>query len=189
MGGTTNVLLALLAFIPTASAAFHVLYRISPSRHHRVALSAAEATTTATGNAAKCVAYFDAWNRRDMEAAVALFSEDVTYEDTVYPEVFSGRDELEFHLLRVADALPRSFVFVVDDISSGSDDARAVGVRWHVESNGSPLPFTRGASFYTFDSDGNINTGFDLVEPSIKPGSASLAVLSLASKVLKLLGR
>ena len=158
MGGTTNVLLALLAFIPTASAAFHGLYRISPSRHHRVALSAAEATTTATGNAAKCVAYFDAWNRRDMEAAVALFSEDVTYEDTVYPEVFSGRDELEFHLLRVADALPRSFVFVVDDISSGSDDARAVG---GMESNG-PSAFYKGRIVYTFDSDGNINTGFDL---------------------------
>ena len=132
---------------------------------------------------------FDAWNRRDMEAAVALFSEDVTYEDTVYPEVFSGRDELEFHLLRVADALPRSFVFVVDDISSGSDDARrsVCGGTW---SRTAPLCLLQGAHHSTrFDSDGNINTGFDLVEPSIKPGSASLAVLSLASKVLKLLKR
>ena len=59
-------------------------------------------------------------------------------------DVFNGREALRSHLLRVADALPGSFQFVVDDFSSGPDDAASIGVKWHVESNGSPLPFTRG---------------------------------------------
>ena len=77
----------------------------------------------------------------------------------------------------------------VDDISDGPPDARSIGVKWHVENNGTPLPFTRGVSFYTFNADGQICSGFDLVEPSLKPGSASLALLSLVSKVLKAIGQ
>ena len=57
-------------------------------------------------DAATCTAFFEAWNRRDMLAAIDLFAEDVVYEDTVYPEVFLGREQLRFHLLRVADAPP-----------------------------------------------------------------------------------
>ena len=108
---------------------------IAPRRATSPALCAAAtaAVEAASGNAASCLAYFEAWNKRDMQAAIALFSEDCVYEDTVYPEVFNGRSELEFHLLRVADALPSSFVFVIDDVSSGAADARAIGVRWHVE--------------------------------------------------------
>ena len=158
----------------------------SPRRAHVVCTAA---TTSATGNAATCMKFFDSWNKRDMQAAIDLFSEDVIYEDTVYPDVFENREALRSHLLRVADALPESFQFVVDDFSSGPDDAEKIGVKWHVESNGKPLPFTRGVSFYTFDAAGKIKSGFDLVEPSFKPGDATLALLSLASKVLKLLGR
>lgn len=136
------------------------------------------------------VEFFECWNRRDMEAAVLLFSEDVVYEDTVYPEVFEGRDALRFHLLRVADAVPDSFRFVIDDLSSGSAEATAVGARWHVElADGTALPFTRGCSFYKFNDQGLINSGFDCVEPSLKPGSASLALLSVASRVLRFMGR
>ena len=157
-----------------------------------VALSSAASTpavAAVTGNAATCLAFFDAWNQRDMTTAVGLFSEDVQYEDTVYPDIFDGRNQLRAHLLRVADALPESFQFVVDDFSSGPEDAEAIGVKWHVESNGNQLPFTRGCSFYKFNAAGEICSGFDLVEPSLKPGDATLALLSLASKVLKLLGK
>ena len=141
-------------------------------------------------DAATCTAFFEAWNRRDMLAAIDLFAEDVVYEDTVYPEVFLGREQLRFHLLRVADAVPDSlFQFVVDDISSGPPDAESIGVKWHVEANGKQLPFTRGVSFYRFNADGEICFGFDCVEPSFKPGSASLALLSIASKLLKAFDR
>ena len=177
------------SFLATFTRMFHLLTAAASVGLALRTFPNKPAVSAATGNSATCVAFFEAWNRRDMSAAIDLFSEDVVYEDTVYPDVFETKEALRSHLLRVADALPDSFQFVVDDLSSGPADAASVGVRWHVESNGSPLPFTRGVSFYTFDDSGKINTGFDLVEPSLKPGDATLALLSVASKVLKLLGR
>lgn len=127
--------------------------------------------------------YFDAWNTRDMDAAVACFSENCSYDDTQYPSAFQGRDALQRHLFRVARCLPTSFRFVVDDIADGG---RKVGVRWHVESEGRPLPFTRGASFYMIDDDGLIASGFDVPEPApLKQGDFGLEVLSLATKLIE----
>ena len=53
--------------------------------------------------------YFEFWNERRMEEATSLFSSDATYEDTLYPERFDGQEGIKFHLLRVAEALPKSF--------------------------------------------------------------------------------
>jgi len=127
--------------------------------------------------------FFQCWNERDMSKAAKLFSEDVSYEDTLYPEKFVGREQLVFHLNRVADAVPDSFRFVVDEVSASPDRA---GVQWHVElADGTQLPFTRGCSMYKFDADGRICYGFDVPEPTLKSGSASLALLSAVSKLLK----
>ena len=49
------------------------------------------------------------------------------YEDTQYSGAFEGKAKLREHLDRVADALPDTFAFVVDDIADGGD---TVGVRW-----------------------------------------------------------
>jgi ketosteroid isomerase-like protein len=105
--------------------------------------------------------YFDAWNARDMKRAVSQFKEDCYVRDLQYDGAFSNRDELERHLLRCKDCLPSSFNFVIDDIAITSQKA---GVLWHVENNGEPLSFTRGCSFYTFDRNGLIQTGFDIPE-------------------------
>lgn len=118
--------------------------------------------------------YFELWNERKMDEAISLFTEDCSYEDTLYPEVFAGKDQLRRHLLRVADALPDSFAFCVDTISDGGD---SIGVQWHVENAGSPLPFTRGSSMYRLDpTRTKIAYGFDVPEPTVKSGSFSLAV-------------
>ena len=115
--------------------------------------------------------YFDAWNRRDMASAISCFSDNVKLLDTQYPSAFKSKSELEKHLLNVADCLPGTFEFVVDDIA---DDGENVGVRWHVESNKQELAFTRGCSFYTLDrSTGLIQTGIEIPErapPKPKPG-------------------
>ena len=140
--------------------------------------------TSTEGAAASAVrAYFEAWNRRDMEAAVALWTEDCEYEDTQYAGAFEGKPALRAHLLKVAAALPESFAFVVDDVADGGP---TVGVRWHVEAGGKPLPFTRGASVYKADAaSGLLRSGFDVPEPApLKPGGAGLALLSLASKLI-----
>ena len=46
----------------------------------------------------------------------------------------------------------------------------------HVEVDGNEFPFSRGASFYEVNEDGQIVYGRDLVEPALKPGSSALLV-------------
>ena len=114
-----------------------------------------------------------------MDSATSLFSDDCVYEDTLYPETFNGKDEVKFHLERVAKALPDNFRFCVDEISdvaSGSFPA-IVGVKWHVEADGKPLPFTRGSSVYKISKEGKIIEGFDVPEPVVKSGNFSLKTI------------
>eukprot|EP00747_Dinoflagellata_sp_TGD_P067513 gnl/TRDRNA2_/TRDRNA2_155307_c0_seq2.p1 gnl/TRDRNA2_/TRDRNA2_155307_c0~~gnl/TRDRNA2_/TRDRNA2_155307_c0_seq2.p1 ORF type:complete len:441 (+),score=60.51 gnl/TRDRNA2_/TRDRNA2_155307_c0_seq2:185-1507(+) len=127
--------------------------------------------------------YFAAWNERDMDTACECFAGNCEYEDTQYAGAFTGKAALKQHLIKVADALPPTFAFVIDEIADGGE---TVGVQWHVENDGQPLPFTRGCSMYRADpSTGLIVAGFDVPEPApFKPGSTSLAVLSLASKLI-----
>lgn len=68
-----------------------------------------------------------------MAEAIDLFTEDCQYEDTLYPKAFQGKENLRKHLLKVADALPDSFGFVLDEISDGGN---TIGVQWHVSSDG-----------------------------------------------------
>ena len=132
--------------------------------------------------------YFEYWNQRDFNSAADLFSVDCTYEDTVYPETFNSRNEVKFHLERVANALPDNFQFKIDEITTGSGST-TVGVKWHVEAVDvntneiTLLPFTRGASMYTVEN-GEITSGFDVVEPSVKSGNLTLGVLEVASSVI-----
>ena len=130
--------------------------------------------------------YFECWNRREMDNAADLFDPDCIYEDTLYPEQFKGKDDIKFHLLRVADSLPSSFQFVVDEYSTGSDikGQVTIGVQWHVESDGQQLPFTRGTSIYKVNDKGLISYGFDVPEPTVKTGAFSLAILKNASVVI-----
>jgi hypothetical protein len=118
-----------------------------------------------------------------MDAACDCFAENCVYDDTQYAGAFAGKAALKKHLIRVADALPPSFAFCIDEIADGGD---TVGVQWHVENDGQPLPFTRGCSMYRADpSSGLLVSGFDVPEPApFKPGSASLALLSVASKLI-----
>ena len=52
-----------------------------------------------------------------MDSAINLFDVDCTYEDTLYPGVFQGRETLKKHLFSVADSLPTSFKFCLDVVS------------------------------------------------------------------------
>jgi hypothetical protein len=105
--------------------------------------------------------YFNYWNLREMESAINLFDENCTYEDTLYPGVFQGKDALKAHLFSCADSLPGSFRFCLDVLSEDADGN--IGVQWHVENNDKPLPFTRGCSMYKVDPKTlKITSGFDV---------------------------
>ena len=54
--------------------------------------------------------YFDAWNRRDMDAACECFAEDCVYDDTQYAGAFQGKVALKQHLIRVVMPLWRRSV-------------------------------------------------------------------------------
>jgi ketosteroid isomerase-like protein len=124
--------------------------------------------------------YFEAWNRRDMKAAVSVFADTVEYDDLAFPKPFVGKEKLEAHLLVCAECFPPSFSFVVDDKADAGDKLM---VRWHVENNGDELPFTRGCSYYEIE-DGKIVKGIDAIEPAVfKTGGVSLFVGTLKSKL------
>jgi len=124
--------------------------------------------------------YFNGWNERDMSQAVSVFSKDVEYDDTAFPEPFSGKVALEKHLNVCADSMPPAFSFVLDDKIIIGDK---VMVRWHVENNSEELPFTRGCSWYLIDN-GKIICGTDLKEPAVfKTGDITLFIESFLSKL------
>lgn len=126
--------------------------------------------------------YFNWWNQRDMKKAVSVFAENVEYDDTAFPEAFTGKAALERHLNICADSMPSSFSFVVDD---KIDIGNRVMVLWHVENNAEELPYTRGCSWYVIEK-GKIARGMDLKEPAVfKTGGISLFVNSFLSKLVE----
>ena len=128
--------------------------------------------------------YFNYWNERDMESAINLFDVDCTYEDTLYPGVFAGKETLKKHLFSVADSLPTSFKFCLDVVSE--DKNGNIGVQWHVENDDKPLPFTRGCSMYKVNMKSlKITSGFDVPEPVAKSGAFSLFILKSASTFIE----
>ena len=54
-----------------------------------------------------------------MEAAVSEFDEAACYEDTQYAGAFQGKARIRAHLDRVADALPPTFEFCIDELADG----------------------------------------------------------------------
>jgi hypothetical protein len=63
--------------------------------------------------------YFDAWNRRNIALALSCFSNNIYYDDTQFSKPFEGKDKLAEHLIYVADCIPDSFFYVIDELSVG----------------------------------------------------------------------
>jgi ketosteroid isomerase-like protein len=129
--------------------------------------------------------YFDAWNRRDMIAAVNVFADDMKYEDTAFPEPFVGKAKLQEHLNKCSNAFPASFQIVVDAVAVDKA-ACAATVEWHFENGkGEALPFTQGCSYYKLDTKGErILEGIDFIEPAVfKPSGLALFLQSLTTKL------
>jgi hypothetical protein len=63
--------------------------------------------------------YFEAWNRRNIALALSCFSNQIYYDDTQFNKPFEGKDKLAEHLIYVADCVPDSFFYVIDELSVG----------------------------------------------------------------------
>ena len=140
--------------------------------------------------------YFDAWNRRDMEAAMACFVDDCRYqtEDPVFVDAFSGKAALRAHLDKNAASLPGSARIVLDDLAIDDTNGK-IGTTWHLQimeendeiTNGSSLllPTLRGCSMYTTDpTTGLLVTGYDVTEALAKLPRASTVWLAGPAKWL-----
>ena len=68
--------------------------------------------------------YFEAWNRRNIALALSCFSNNIYYDDTQFSAPFEGKDKLAEHLIYVADCVPDSFFYVVDELSVGQVQRR-----------------------------------------------------------------
>jgi len=117
--------------------------------------------------------YFQAWNRRDMEAALNCFVDDCIYEteDPVFVGAFRGKEALRQHLVRNVEVLPSVCQIILDDLAIDLVNG-TFGVKWHLEANGAPIPNLRGCSMYTTDSQAELlRSGFDVTEAPVKlPG-------------------
>jgi len=142
--------------------------------------------------------YFNSWNKRDMDTAITLFSQDCTYYDLQYPYAINGQNEMKDHLNKVSDCLPKSFEFFIDDMADASSSSSSsssqqqksiVGAKWHVENAGEELPFTRGASMYTMnDKTGLIEYGVDIPEPAVvKTGITSALITKLKDEPIRII--
>ena len=132
--------------------------------------------------------FYEAINRRDVNAAMEWVDDQCIYEDLNFSQPFEGKKAVRQLLEESCKGIPNELQFVIDDLTTG--DCLAVGVLWHVELDGIPFPNGRGVSFYRFSEvTGKLVNARDLVEPPIKPGKASFFIIRLVSPLVRRLLR
>jgi len=134
--------------------------------------------------------FYGAYNAGDAAGATACMAEACAYHDTVFPEPFFGRLAVRGHFERTFAALGPAVKFCVDAVAA-SPDGLSAGVKWHCElDDGTPLPNSRGVSFYEFERGTGLVLGArDCVEPAIKPGGAALVLLRAVLPAVRAAGR
>ncbi|EMS55076.1 hypothetical protein TRIUR3_11930 [Triticum urartu] len=100
-----------------------------------------------------------------------------------------GRDRVVGFFGEFMGSVSPDLRFVIDDISG--EDPSAVGVTWHLEWKGRPVPVSRGCSFYRCEPHPQqpeqiqIVYGRDCVEPATKPGELALVVIRGVTWILE----
>ncbi|CAE7256228.1 Tldc2 [Symbiodinium pilosum] len=133
--------------------------------------------------------FYSAVNNRDLERAMEMVADDALYEDFTFQEPFKGREGVR-ELLSDAMELPKGLDFVIDETAGGEgwggDDS--VGMTWHVEFDGVPLPNSRGASLYKTQG-GKLVYARDIVESPLKLGGAALGIVGFIAPIIRALQR
>ncbi|CAJ2669266.1 unnamed protein product [Trifolium pratense] len=130
--------------------------------------------------------FYDGINSHDVDSVQYLIAENCVYEDLVFPSPFVGRKEIIEFFKKFTDSTSIDLQFVIDDLST--EDSSSVGVIWHLEWKGKAFPFSKGWSFYRLEvinGKRQITYGRDSVEPAIKPGDATLAVIKSVTWLLQ----
>ncbi|KAL3945136.1 MAG: hypothetical protein SGBAC_000804 [Bacillariaceae sp.] len=152
-----------------------------------------DAKRTSEESSSTCIVqkYFDAWNRRDMEAALECLDDNCVYqtEDPVFVGTLNGKEEMREHLTQNANVLPAAAKIVLDDLAvdtrKGAFATGTIGTRWHLAVNGVALPNLQGCSMYTIDPDtGKIKTALDITEAPVKLPNQALPFLGAPAAAL-----
>jgi ketosteroid isomerase-like protein len=108
---------------------------------------------------AACRAFFDAWNRRDFDAAMEHVADDCRYDDFSFVRPHVGKAEVRDLFERVAEVVP-DVTFHILDVTGDHH----VGAYWEVLRGGQPSG-RRGVSFYRFDADDRLVWALDAADP------------------------
>mmetsp|Transcript_3058 Transcript_3058/g.7623 ORF Transcript_3058/g.7623 Transcript_3058/m.7623 type:complete len:413 (+) Transcript_3058:219-1457(+) len=157
---------------------------------HSEGIAASAITQPGAGSALSATqvvqSFFDAFNRRDMDALLALYAEDCTHHDLAYSEPAVGIEATKRFVEEFTGGLPADVQFVVEDITSG--DATSVGVIWHMEIGGVDLPLGKGVSFYKVNEQGRIYYVRECPEHFAKIAFAAPSLLSMAAPLIRSVG-
>lgn len=124
-------------------------------------------------------------NARDIDFALEQFSDDIFFQDMMFPEPLTNKAQLRDHFQKCLDGFPEGLVFVIDEISKDAGDGRC-GAYWHCETpEGKAFPFSRGLSFYKCDANGKLVFAREIPEPSTKTGGAGLAFAKFGSFMMQ----
>lgn len=148
-----------------------------------------ESVASPSASASIIEEYFHAWNQRDMEAALACFTDDCVYqtEDPLFVDTLVGKEALRGHLEKNAAALPSSCQIILDSTAVDKINGN-IGTTWHLEVNNIAIPNLRGCSMYTTDPEtGLLKSGFDVTESPVKIPRQMLSPTSLLSLPARLL--
>ncbi|MGA1625758.1 MAG: nuclear transport factor 2 family protein [Prochlorothrix sp.] len=128
--------------------------------------------------------FYQAINDRDLTTAFSLVDDNCLYQDLNFSQPFQGKNAVCDLLKDSCTGIPADLRFVIDDITIG--DPSAVGILWHVELGGIPIPNGRGASFCRVsERSGKLVFARDLVEPPMKPGAKAFLLLRLLLPLLR----
>ena len=105
--------------------------------------------------------FFEAWNRRDMDAAMAFIADGCVYDDITFEKPHEGKESVRALFENVAKAAP-DVRFEIDALTGDRD----VGALWHVTVAG--VTAGRGVSYYRFDEDDKLVWALDAPEPAEK---------------------
>ncbi|MEL4898284.1 nuclear transport factor 2 family protein [Crocosphaera sp. Alani8] len=129
-------------------------------------------------------AIYQAINNRDIEQAIKWVDDNCIYEDVNFPKPFRGKKAVKNLFQESCDNVPDDLKFVVDEITK--EDPLKVGVLWHVELDGIPIPNGRGVSFYRLsETTGKLIFARDIVEPPLKPGKLSFLIIRLITPLIR----
>ena len=113
-------------------------------------------------SAAVLRAFFDAWNRREIDEAMEHVAEDCHYDDFSFARPHVGRAEVRTLFEKVAEMAP-GVTFLLHDVTGSKD----VGTYWEIVNDGVPTGRV-GVSFYRFDDNDKLVWALDAPDPGPK---------------------